>query len=245
VTVTMMNAFAPLEQGDGYKRYMVIGTAPIILFTALVMLALLKRGRGASKRRQALVACNQITKEYDAEVRSQLQEMEQDFTTLAGHELVLREVGTSVVDAETAQEVHNLEQVFRNLTIGSYCDRPALDAVLSACAERLCALGVKTTFTVAGVPTEAHVPVDLVYSLLSTVCEAAGRSKVSAGQRVDLRVREVSGRPVFCLEAPREWGSLGARRRLTLLDDEGTALVRERKTNGRTEVLVMCSEVSV
>ena len=238
--VTISNVVIPVSHADESLFYLLEENVAGSLFVALMLLLVIGRSRSALRRRGALAACEALAREYDSEVRAQLGELERDLATLAGHELVLEEIETNAADAETIREVRELEREYRRLCAGSYCETPALDAVLAACAGRLRALGVEPTFTVAGVPARAQVPVDVVYSLLGVVCEAAGRSREAAGRRVDLRVREVSGHPVLCLEAPREWGSLGARRRLTLLSNEETALVRETKTRERTEVLVMC-----
>ena len=212
----------------------------VVLLLCLFLLVVLGRAVRLSQRRQAVEACEALAGEYDAKVRAQLEELERGRAALAGHERVLKEMDTSAFDADVELELRELEQKFSQLRAGSYCDMPALDAVLCAGADYLGELGVRPTFTVAGVEESAPVPVTMVYSMLSLACDVAGRQGSVEGDAVDLRIRAVGDELSLNLEVPKRWGRLSARRHLVPLAHEKTIMVRETVEGDRRQVLMVC-----
>ena len=215
----------------------------VLLLLSVLLLVVLGRAVRYSKRGQAVAACEELAREYDAKVRAQLEELERGRTALAGHEQVLAAIGSSdaaYADDGTVRQVRELEAEFRRLRAGSYCDMPALDAVLCAGADHLGALGAHATLTVAGVDEDAPVPVTTVYSLLGLACDVADRQRSVEGDAVDLRIRKTGDELSLGLEVPKRWGRLGARRRLASLEDEKTVLVRESVEGDRRQVLMVC-----
>lgn len=214
-----------------------------LLLLCILLLVVLGRTVRYSKRRQAVAACESLAREYDARVRDQLDELERGRAALAGHEQVLAAIGSSDAahaDGGVAEEVRELEREFRRLRAGSYCDMPALDAVLCAGAERLGAMGAHATLTVAGVDEGAPAPVTMVHSLLGLACDVADRQRSVEGDAVDLRVRKVGDELSLILEVPKRWGRLSARRHLVPLAHEKTILVRESVEGDRRQVLMVC-----
>ena len=158
-----------------------------LLLLCILLLVVLGRTVRYSKRRQAVAACESLAREYDAKVSEQLDELERGRAALAGHERVLAAIGAgdaANADDGTARKVRELEREFRRLRAGSYCDMPALDAVLCAGADHLRALGAHATLTVAGVDEGAPAPVTMVHSLLGLACDAADRQRSVEGDAV-------------------------------------------------------------
>ena len=56
------------------------------------------------------------------------------------------------------ERIRLLERTYRRLSAGNYCNQPALDAVLSAGAQRLRHAGVRCEVTVAGLPSRGVDP---------------------------------------------------------------------------------------
>ena len=211
---------------------------PLVLIVIVVAAAvLLLRARGVRHREQAVGECAVLAASYDGAIRAQLAALEEELSVLEGNDRVLAVLGTD--ESEEAMEVRRLERTYQRLCAGAYCDRPALDAVLTAGAHRLHGMGVEPTFTVAGVPKQAVVPATVALTLLNIACEAAERTDQVDDEAVELRVRGVGEQVLFRLSVPVRWGELWARRTLHPFDVNGTMLVRERKQDGRTIVLVV------
>jgi len=214
-----------------------------LLLLCVLLLVVLGRAVGLSQRRQAMAACESLAREYDAKVSEQLDELERGRAALAGHERVLAAIGSSDAahaGGSVAEEVRELEREFRRLRAGSYCDMPALDAVLCAGADHLRAMGVRATLTVVGVGESAPVPVTMVHSLLGLACDVADRQRSVEGDAVDLRVRKAGDELSLSLEVPKRWGRLSSRRHLVPLAHEKTILVRESVEGDRRQVLMVC-----
>ena len=216
-------------------------TASVVPFVVTVMVGvaalLLVRGRNVHRRERAVRECAALAASYDATIRTQLSALEGELSVLEGNDRVLMALEPG--ESEEVAEVRRLEKTYRRLCAGVYCNRPALDAVLTAGALRLRGMGVEPSLTVAGVPEQAVVPPTVVLALLNIACEAAERVDRIEREAVELRVRGVGDQVLFRLSVPQRWGALWARRTLMSFDVNDTMLVREHKRDGRTVVLVV------
>ena len=213
---------------------------PFMLTILLALfLLLLQRRRDVVRREQVLSECVALARSYDRLVGEQLAVLDRDRAALEGHDFALRRLGDATDDPGLAQCAAGLEHTYRRLSAGNYCAQPALDAVLTSCAARLRERGVDTTFAVAGVPAQMAVPVSTALTMLNLALEAAERSAVSDGAKLELRIRSVGEQLLFRLDVPACWGMLGTRRFLAPYTHDRATIVRERRRGDRTLVLVI------
>lgn len=213
-----------------------VGPLVFVVMTVAATL-LLVRARDVRHREQAVRACAALAVSYAGTIRTQLTALEEELSALEGNDRVLSVLQSG--EGEEAEKVRRLKRTYQRLCTGAYCDRPALDAVLTAGAQRLHGMGVEPSFTVAGVPTQAVMLATVVLTLFNIACEAAGRTDSVKSEAVELRVRGIGEQLLFRLSVPARWGELWARRALSPFDVNDTMLVRERRQNNRTVVLVL------
>lgn len=214
---------------------LIVPLATLVL--AVVSLTLARRARDMRRREAMVRQCVELAGSYDHAVRTRLEGLERDLSALEGHDLTLRALGRC--DGAASVEAAELQRVYRHLRAGAYCDLPALDAVLSACAQRLDRMGVRSVFTVAAVPVGKVAPATVALALLHLACEAAERADGTEEEVIDLRVRGLGDQVLFRLAVPATWGALWARRFLSAFDTLGAGLVRERVEGDRRVVLVV------
>lgn len=235
VTTTQGVAFSSALENDlPHSRVVPLMSVLVLAFSAPLLL----RARENRRREQVVRECAKLASSYDRAVKAQLEEVERDLIALDGHEHVLDALDSR--DADVDLRISDLRRAYVHLSEGAYCNRPALDAVLMAEAQRLRGLGANPAFTVAAVPARSVIPATVCLALLNLACEAAERTDGIEGEAVELRVRGVGDQVLFRLEVPSRWGALWARRFLSAFDTHGTGLVRERKHGDRRVVLVMC-----
>lgn len=211
---------------------------PITTASLLVVLfTLMRHARDMRRREEVVRECVELAGSYDSTIKAQLEGLERELSVLEGHERALGALEQG--DAGAARRARTLQSAYRHLKAGAYCDRPALDAVLSACARRLSALGVSPAFTVAAVPAGTVVPATMALALLNLACEAAERMDEAGGEEVELRIRGVGDQVLFRLAVAETWGSLWAKRYLSAFDTQGVALVRERRVGPQRIVLAV------
>ena len=197
-----------------------------------------------SRRQKALDKCMSLVGDYDQRVRAHLATLEEYHTAFDGHERSLARLREAEGDADVARRIQSLEQTYRSLCEGNYCDQPALDAVLTSCARRLGAAGVRCDVTVAGLSTASASSAMMAFTMMGMVADAAERSRSKEGkENVELRVRGMGDRVLLHMDVPASWGRLRARRLLAPFCDDEVKLVSERRRGARTLVLVMMSEV--
>lgn len=213
-----------------------VGPLVFVVMTVAATL-LLVRARDVRHREQAVRACAALAVSYAGTIRTQLTALEEELSALEGNDRVLSVLQSG--EGEKAEKVRRLKKTYQRLCTGAYCDRPALDAVLTAGAQRLHGMGVEPSFTVAGVPTQAVMLATVVLTLFNIACEAAERTDSVKSEAVELRVRGIGEQLLFRLSVPARWGELWARRALSPFDVNDTMLVRERRQNNRTVVLVL------
>ena len=221
----------------------IVYTAPTLAFLlAAITLPLVRQSRIVARRSKLLADCLALSRSYDATIRAELASLERDRRALEGHEVTLRRLSENG-DPALAERINELRVVYKKLSAGSYCDRPALDAVLVAGAKRLQEAGVEVKLTVAGVPMDAPVPVTAVLTLFNLANEAAERNVKRQGDDIELRIRGIDGHVLLHLEVPLRWGALWAKRYLSVFSDGDEVLIRERKQGDRRVVLVLCEGV--
>lgn len=227
---------------DSYESLTLYLSNAIVTFSIIlagIAFMLLKQGRDLSRRKEILQTCLDASQRYDETVRGQLTQLEQDFLALGGHEAVLERLRTRE-EGYTGERIAQLEQTYQHMRAGSFCNRPALDAVLSAAQHRLSQVGIVSNITVAGVPSSVAVPVMTVLAVANLAYEAAKRAPRHGDNHVVLRIRGIGKQVLIRLEVPAEWGTLWARRYLPALDNQGSGLVREKREGTRRVVLVVC-----
>ena len=133
-----------------------------------------------------------------------------------------------------------LREAYERLSSMSFCDRPALDAILVSSADRLRNLGIRPEFSVAGLVVNQSAAAPLVMSLLNLACGAAAQQEDAVVQdsEVGFRVRGHGESMLYRLDVPAAWGYLGVTRSLTAVPGFDSLLVQERVRDGRTIVLV-------
>lgn len=211
----------------------------MVLALLVIALLLLQRQRDVDERERVLASCMALTRSYDLMIYEQLEALDRDRVALEGHELTLRELGDDADDKALKVRIAGLERSYRRLSAGSFCDQPALDAVLTSSAARLHERGVETSYTVAGVRARETVPVAMVLTLLNLALEAAERSTRVEDAWVELRIRGIGERLYLRLDVPDAWGPLSARRFLAPYTRDGASMVRERRQDDRRLVMVM------
>jgi len=237
VFVASMALVLPRELADVASSYPVRPYIPcaFALFACLWVLLWLS-SRDAALRAQVMAACAELARQYERVVREQLRTLDRDRLVLEGHERALVRLGREEADSELSARIRELERSYRRLSVGLYCDQPALDAVLTAGANRLRALGVVPVFTVAARSATSAMT---ALALLNLAGDAAAHVDGAEGAEVELRIRGVGERLLFRLEVPVVWGLLGAQRLLRPVIDSPSTLVRERKRGDRRVVLVL------
>ena len=215
-----------------------------LMFSVVVitLVLLLLRARDIARRERAVRECATLVATYNETVGEHRRAVESELSVLEGNGRVLGVLGSK--EGDEAREIRRLEQTYQRLRAGTYCDRPALDVVLTASAQRLQAMGVTPDFSVAGVAEGAVVSVTMVLSLLNLASEAAERTGVTPGDIVELRVRGMGNQVVLRLSTPARWGKLWARRFLSFHDIDGTMVVREHTHGANTVVNVMSEGVA-
>ncbi len=211
----------------------------MLLALFVIALLLLRHRRDVKEREKVLASCVALTRSYDLMMYEQLEALERDRVALEGHERTLRELGEGAGDKAIAARVADLERSYLRLSAGSFCDQPALDAVLTSCAARLRGHGVKASFTVAGVRARETVPVAMVLTLLNLALEAAERAPRAGDSEVELRIRSVGEQLFLRLDVPAAWGPLGVRRFLAPYTRDGASIAREHRWQDRRLVMVM------
>ncbi len=204
----------------------------------------LTRARDMSRRDQVLDACMQLAKEYDTTVREQLATLNADRIAIEGNEQSLARLREGEADEVIARRIRLLERTYRRLSAGNYCNQPALDAVLSAGAQRLRQAGVRCEITVAGLPSQGVDPAMAALALLNVAGETVERigHEGTGNPVVDLRVRGLGEQVLLRMEVPVSWGPLGVRRSLSTLYREGEELIMERRRGESNVVLMLTSE---
>lgn len=229
--------FASLEMG------LSIDVLALVIFLAVIGTAVLQQVQQLRRRRKTLQDCLAVSERYDSVVREQLAQLEQDHVALEGHEEVLQRLRTGKDDL-TAERISQLEQTYQDISMGSFCEQPALDAVLLAAQWRLSEAEVDSTITVAGVPSSVSVPVMVVLSVANLTCEAAQRAFDRGDNHINLRIRGIGNQVLVHLDVPAIWGTLWVDRYLPMLDSHDTGLIRERTEGARRVVTVLCEGVS-
>ena len=221
----------------------------LIAMAALIGFSITWRARQARARETAMSETSALVASYDGMVREQLAALEDELLALDGHEEALLRLGSSPGSAVRSDvltvRANELRRVYKTLSSGAYCDRPALDAVFSMFAKRLSELGVLCSFTVAGVPVNSVIPATIAFALLNLAAEAADRAGTAQGDTVELRVRGVGEHVLFRMEVPASWGVLWVRRLLGTYREQTNIIVRERTKKGRTVALVLCGNISM
>ena len=215
---------------------MYVGCGSIVVLA----LSLLLWSRSIRQRERLLAECVSLVKAYDKVARDQLEQLELDRAALEGHERVLAALQQQGANDELVNHIKALKDTYRTLSTGTYCEHPALDAVLVSGAARLRSLGARPTITVAGISTQQTAPIAVVLMMINLACEAAERTKSTRNSDVDLRIRSVDGQLLLHLEVPAQWGSIWARRYLSVFDECQAGLVSERKRGDRRVVLALC-----
>ena len=215
---------------------------PVVeLFAAAVFaVVLLRKSRDVTRRGALMSQCLAATNSYETLVGEHLRSLERDLTALEGHEDSLERLRATQGGA-LDERVGKLREAYERLKSGSFCDRPALDAVLMSGAERLQGMGIRPEFSVAGLAANQSADVPLVMSLLNLACAAFAQQEAAMveGAEVSLRVRGLGKGVLYRLDVPSSWGWLGARRSLSALPTFETLLVKERVRDGRSVVLVV------
>ena len=218
------------------------GVMPIVGLTAALIFAviLLRKSRDVTRRGALMSQCLATVNAYEALMGEHLESLERDFMALEGHEESLERLRMTE-SGRLDQRIFKLQEAYERLRSGSYCDRPALDAVLVSGAERLRTLSVQPEFSVAGLAVDQPVNVPLAMSLLNLACGAAAQQEDAAVREseVGFRVRGRGKSVLYRLDVPTAWRYLGAKRSLTALADFDSLLVQERVRDGRLVVLVM------
>ena len=217
---------------------------PLLLVVLGAGIFTLTRARDMSRRDQVLDECMRLAQAYDTTVREQLATLNADRVAIEGNERSLARLREGEADEVIARRIRLLERTYRRLSSGSYCDQPALDAVLSAGAQRLRQAGVRCEVTVAGLPSRGVDPAMAALTMLNVAGETAERVGLKGMEHpvVDLRVRGLGEQVLLRMEVPASWGQLNARRSLCTLCREGEELIMERRRGESTVVLMLTSE---
>ena len=217
---------------------------PLLLVVLGAGFVTLRRARDMSRRDQVLDECMQLAQEYDTTVREQLATLNADRIAIEGHERSLTRLREGEADESLAMRIRLLERTYRRLSAGNYCNQPALDAVLSAGAQRLRQAGVRCEVTVAGLPSQGVDPAMAALALLNVAGETVERMghEGTGNPVVDLRVRGLGEQVLLRMEVPVSWGPLGVRRSLSTLYREGEELIMERRRGESNVVLMLTSE---
>lgn len=237
--IAMFSSVSPIGYAELAPWF---GVIPImeLLAAAAFAAVLFRKSRDVSRRGVLMSQCLAAANSYEALVGERLRSLERDLSALEGHEESLERLRATQGGA-LDERIGKLREAYERLKSGSFCERPALDAVLMSGAERLRGMGVQPEFSVAGLATSQPVDVPLVMSLLNLACaEAAQQDGIAVGGAVvGLRVRGLGRGVLYRLDVPASWGWLGARRSLSALPEFETLLVKERMRDGRPLVLVM------
>ena len=218
------------------------GVMPVIELAAAVVFALilLRNSRDVTQRGALLSQCLATTNAYIALAGERLGSFERDLAALEGHEESLERLRVSE-GGRLDERIGKLREAYERLSSMSFCDRPALDAILVSSADRLRNLGIRPEFSVAGLVVNQSADVPLAMSLLNLACGAAAQQEDAVVQdsEVGFRVRGHGESMLYRLDVPAAWGYLGAKRSLTAVPGFDSLLVQERVRDGRTIVLVM------
>ena len=217
---------------------------PLLFVVLGAGLFTLRRARDMSRRDQVLDECMHLAQEYDTTVREQLATLNADRIAIEGHERSLTRLKEGEADDTLVERIRLLERTYQRLSAGNYCNQPALDAVLSAGAQRLRQAGVRCEITVAGLPSQGVDPAMAALALLNVAGETVERvgHEGTGNPVVDLRVRGLGEQVLLRMEVPVSWGPLGVRRSLSTLYREGEELIMERRRGESNVVLMLTSE---
>ena len=152
---------------------------------------------------------NDMLQSYDAQVHEKLALLERDHDLFAGVGGALSRLDVGRVTSEQRERVARLERSYQALAQGTYCDNPALDAVLVAYGDRLRGLGVVPSLSVAGVGMDDLDTAFVALVLLDFAHLAARQARDVEGERVTFRLRAMDETVLCHLDMPASWRPLG------------------------------------
>lgn len=215
----------------------------IVAFSAVPLLVIailqIKLSKKARERTLYMKSVEELMHSYKRRIYAQLAIAERDRILFDGLDKELERLGEQSGSSELRERIKALEDEYKRIKEGTYCENPVYDAFLCAQADRLERLGVYPRFSVAVVPPTEGVRPRIILILLSEVDRLAIHANKVEGSEVNLRIRSLNGMMHVSLDIPSSWGHLRARQ---LLRDAGygdEVLVSEKVRQGRTEVLIM------
>jgi len=186
----------------------IIGISLLMLAPLAVMLSL----RSRELRMSEMLICefNEMFMAYDAKVREKLALLERDHDLFAGVSTALAHLDADRVTPGQRERIARLEDAYKAMAEGAYCESPVLDAVLVSYAERLRKLGVSVSVSVAGTHLGDLVTAFVALALLDYALLSARQALVAEGERVTLRLRDAGEGSLFRLEIPSSWKPVGS-----------------------------------
>lgn len=186
----------------------IIGISLLMLAPLAVMLSL----RSRELRMSEMLICefNEMLMAYDAKVREKLALLERDHDLFAGVSAALAHLDADRVTSGQRERIARLEDAYKAMAEGTYCESPALDAVLVSYAERLRKLGVSVSVSVAGTHLGDLATAFVALALLDYALLSARQALVAEGERVTLRLRDAGEGSLFRLEIPSSWKPVGS-----------------------------------
>lgn len=194
--------------------------------------------REARERERIFRECGELVALYNGKARDQLALLERDHALFNQSEEVLSRLKEGTVDEALVQDIERLEKTYQQISFGTFCNQPSLDAVLASYAQRLNVLGVRPLFSAAGIKSANLSYTITTLALLSVATSKARSARHVDGSVVTLRLRSRGDGMVCHLQTPAEWGRLGVREFLNMVFPTGVCEVKERIDGLCTTVLV-------
>lgn len=214
-----------------------LGLVSVFIIVPFVLVERLSE-REARGRERIFRECGEFVALYNGKARDQLALLERDHALFNQSEEVLSRLKKGTVDATLVQDIERLEKTYQQISFGSFCNQPSLDAALASYAQRLSALGVQPLFSAVGVKSASLSYTITTLALLSVATSKARSTRHVDGSIVTLRLRSHGDGMLCHLQTPAEWGRLGLRRFLRMVLPEGAGLVKERIDGSYTTALV-------
>ena len=182
----------------------------VILVLSLMMLAQpavsLYMGARELRANEALISeFDEMLAAYDAKARERLALLERDHELFADVSAALSRLEEERVTPEQRERIVRLEDSYRAMTEGTYCDSPALDAVLVSYGDRLRELGVDVSLSAVGERMEDLDTAFIALVLLDHVLLMARQATSAKGERVVLRLRDAGKGVLYHLDIPASW----------------------------------------
>lgn len=219
-------------------------TMGIVSVCVIVPFVLVERlsEREARARERIIRECSDVVAHYNGEVQRQLDLLERDHALFSQSEKVLSRLKEGAVDASLLQSIERLETTYRQISFGTFCNQPSLDAVLDSYAKRLSALGVEPLFSAARVESASHSYTIITLALLNVATSKARSERHPEGSVVMLRLRSYGDGLLCHLQTPASWGKLGIREFLHTISPTAVGAVKERIEGSHTTTLVYAKD---